>query len=143
MVDFVLTGKYTATGHENYANFLKQPLEIWMFIPCKLVDGVWVVLEITINNSRELNSQFQDKKLQKKFELNFNEYQEAKERCLFEGWIVENKSIFTIWIENKTANICFTVRGKVNYNGINIQTIEDLVIYNLQLTPTAQKQLSL
>jgi len=34
MTDFVLSKKYTATGHENYANFLKQPLELWMFIPC-------------------------------------------------------------------------------------------------------------
>ena len=29
----------------NYANFLKQKLEIWQVVPCKLVDGVWVVLE--------------------------------------------------------------------------------------------------
>jgi len=29
----------------NYKNFLKQKRELWMFVPCKFVDGAWVVLE--------------------------------------------------------------------------------------------------
>lgn len=34
----------------NHANFLKQPLNIGMFVPAKLVDGVWVVLEEPITH---------------------------------------------------------------------------------------------
>lgn len=31
--------------HLKRVAFGKQPVEIWMFVPSKLVDGVWVVLE--------------------------------------------------------------------------------------------------
>lgn len=57
-----------------YAKFLKQPLELWMFVPCKLVDGAWRALERLNGGMRE-----QDERRHK-------EYQQAKERCLFD-WV--------------------------------------------------------
>jgi len=125
MIDFILTKKYTATGHENYANFLKQPLSIEMFVPCKLVDGVWVVLEEpNINNycPNTIDSQnyCDDKK----------EYQQAKERCLFEGFTFEHTSVV------KYENYVFSIKDK---------TIENLIrIYCYpKLTATALKQIGL
>jgi len=64
----------------NYANFLKQLLEIWMFVPCKLVDGVWVVLEKPKETSEGIEA----------YDFDCQEYQQAKERCLFEGFRIEN-----------------------------------------------------
>lgn len=87
MVDFVLecTKKSPLEPYEqvnetfinkviNYANFLKQPLEIWMFVPCKLVGDVWVVLEepVYTNPSNKFYN-----------EVYVKEYQQAKERCFF------------------------------------------------------------
>ena len=28
-----------------YVAFIKQKMELWMFVPCKKVDGKWVILE--------------------------------------------------------------------------------------------------
>jgi hypothetical protein len=48
----------------NYAKFLKQPLELWMFVPCDSEDNV---LEEPISHQLET-------------------YEKAKERCLFHGY---------------------------------------------------------
>ena len=66
MTDFVLEQKDNYFNQrffkiENYAKFLKQPLELWMFFPCDLIKGKIVAL----NEGDE-------------------HYQQAKERCLFE-----------------------------------------------------------
>jgi len=99
-----------------YANFLKQPLELWMFVPC---DEDGDVLEKPINNSRELDSTFLDKNLQRKFDFAFLAYQQAKERCYFDDYSLEySESLVEYW-----------------------KKIEDLVQYNLRLTPTALKQI--
>jgi len=120
----------------NYAHFLKQPLELWMFVPCKLVDGVWVVLDAepcSLGMCAKGNP-FYDVYLESK-----KEYQQAKERCLFDGF--EYKHIKTTYdnyyiINNK--NITW-----LSWN--NLKTIESLLNYNqdLQLTQTAIKQLGL
>jgi len=67
MVDFVLADKYAGSPintNKQYADFLKQPLELWMFVPCD-EDGD-VLEEI------------------KPYQDNYFKYQKAKERCLFE-----------------------------------------------------------
>lgn len=67
-------------------------------------------------------------------------YQKALDKVLFKGWKVENKSKVTTWIESdKNESICFTDRGKVNYNGIDITSLESLTPYNLELTENANK----
>jgi len=68
MTDFVITQwSINLTSKQiclikNYENFLKQPLELWMFFPCDLIQGKVVILDK------------EDKY-----------YQQAKERCLFKG----------------------------------------------------------
>lgn len=91
----------------NYANFLKQPLKLEMFVPC---DEEGNVLE----------------EPDKEFELSYwdcstkiSKYQQAKEKVLFEGFRVSKAKLF-----------------------INSEkTIEDLIKYDLTLTPNATKQI--
>lgn len=115
----------------NYANFLKQPLEIWMFIPCKLVDGVWKPL-ITPS---EHNPIYWSK-----------EYQEAKDRVLFEGFSIsyqeETNDTFGFYtlFKNSRVFIKFQKTDQLFVHPDN--KIENLTKYNIQLTPTALKQIS-
>lgn len=100
----------------DYANFMSQKLELWMFVPCKLVDGVWVALEE-----------------KKPFQDNYFEFQEAKKRCLFEDFEMDNS-----FVTHKSHNSFF-----YPISCLHEQTIEDLIKYNLELTKTAQKQIGL
>lgn len=116
MVDFVLwqlTVKQSSSEFKEvirkFAAFLSLKLELWMFIPCKLVDGVWVVLEE-----------------KKPFQDNYFEFQQAEERCLFKGFGVRNGN----WLSNGNIDI-----DEEFCQGLSI---ESLVKYNLELTPTAQ-----
>jgi hypothetical protein len=128
MTDFVLQGNGM---HEvvRYANFLKKPLELWMFVPC---DENGNVLEEPLHIELYEGDTY---------DLDCKLYKESKERCLFEGF---EKS--ADYIQN--SNKCFVVVAfKISIglgfkNGMH-QTIEDLTKYNLQLTQTAIKQLGL
>jgi len=120
----------------DYAKFIIQLLEIWMFIPCKLVDGVWVVLEEPYNDG--MNDQYYLSALE--------EYQQAKERCLFDGFeVVKENFIHNTkhhYIELNKTKIMWNFNDKWElYN--EFKTIENLVKYNPTLTQTAQKQLSI
>ena len=114
---------------KNYVRFLKQPLQLWMFVPCKLVDGVWMVFEephpFKEGDCKEQNKLVTD--------IRFKEYQEARERCLFEGFEMDNS-----FVTHKSHNSFF-----YPISCLHEQTIEDLVKYNLELTKTAQKQIGL
>lgn len=119
----------------NYTKFLKQPLELWMFIPC---DEDGNVLEEPIETIGGV-------------EMYVKRYQQAKKRCLFEGWNYniakfsdnpfielrdENNNYLAYDVDDKNfqyAEELFTDSENKN--------IEDIVKYNLQLTSTAQKQL--
>lgn len=104
---------------KNYAKFLKQPLELWMFVPC---DEDGNVLELpTKENS--LNTIDHESKMM--------DYREAKERCLFEGFSYDGFK----YVER--LNYC------INIKNIERMTIEELVKRNLQLTKTALKQIGL
>ena len=110
MVDFCLEQRKTHTGDFEdycdlicrYSKFLKQPLALWMFVPCDLSGNVL-----------EEKKPFQDK---------YYEYQEARERCLFKGFEMDNSFFYPI-------------------SCLHEQTIEGLVKYNLELTTTAQKEI--
>jgi hypothetical protein len=133
MTDFVLKqikskSNYKIEKIDNYANFLKQPLELWMFIPCDLIQGKIVILN-------EEN----------------NHYQQAKERCLFEGF--ELKTYNTDEYDNIESvvkyNHCYVGIKYKNENSIRLndiskqETIEHLIPNELILTETALKQIGL
>jgi len=114
----------------NYANFLSQKLELWMFVPCKLVDGVWVVLEEPFNDGE--NDQYYSSAMQ--------EYQEVKERCLFElESFTKNIIKSTYWNEYRFT---FTNGKYFDFEDDTVYNVERLCELEPTLTQTAQKQLS-
>jgi len=125
-----------------YAKFLKQHLEKWMFVPCKLVDGVWLILQ---EDGSDREGYILDGCM-------FKEYQQAKERCLFEGFqycASQKKGIelnIDLFISPYTEDgrIYLTKKKTSGFHSwFQLFTIEDLVQCDLQLTKTAIKQLGL
>ena len=99
---------------EAYANFLKQPLTIGMFVPCDRYKNVL------------------------KEPYLFNEYQQAKAKVLFEGFKWgNNKMIFLETDKDYIIDIWFDKDNIKSYDGKEckiLKTIEDLIPYNLELT---------
>lgn len=100
-----------------YANFLKQPLELRMFIPCD-ENGNY----LPEPESRGVHPHYITEPTNEELEA-YNDWLEAKERCLFEG-LDE--------IDAETFMSCE-----------DCKTVEDLIIFGLELTPTAQKQIGI
>lgn len=143
MTDFVLEQKEKVNKHaipyrieslhkiENYAKFLKQPLELWMFVPC---DKNGNVLEEPLHYTEFTRNET-------------NKYQQAKERCLFEGFYVSEGK------DTTPTDVKSVTNGKFHFFWFNnikkwylsqgFSIIEDLTEerYNIQLTPTALKQI--
>ena len=75
MVDYVLEQDLeTPKGRKiseivKYGLFLKQPLELWMFVPCDKEGNVLEAVPYYTDGIEKVN-----------------EYKKAKERCLFEGF---------------------------------------------------------
>jgi hypothetical protein len=155
MVDFVLdqekivdnSGDYRIFKKafnlcEKYAHFLKQPLELWMFVPC---DENGNVLEYVKNPYEEFCDKENVCRVISKEEI---KYQQAKERCLFDGFelkeiVFNSESIKTICL-HEFLNVFWLDNEKNKWDtSAGLSTLEDLIKYNLQLTPTAIKQLSL
>lgn len=139
MTDFVLEqNEISLTPFRNilnYARFLKQPLAIYQFVPCKLVDGEWVVLEepdMVYNDGvfGVWNGLFQNKNEYIK------EYQEALGKVLFEGF--ENSEIGYVYLNHE-------IHGRLMFDEeiFEDRTIEYLVPYNLPLTKKALKEIGL
>lgn len=116
-----------------YGLFLKQKLELWMFVPCKFVDGVWIVLEEPENYDCKKKCPFKNdfKTCCKSAEFN-----KAKSKVLFED--VE-------YIPTKLPSHASIVRICKDFNSINYPrfwrdvTVESLISYNLPLTESAKK----
>jgi len=143
MTDFVLEYYSDETRDElqvldlmnNYANFLKQPLTLDMFVTC---DEEGNVLEepfnpIYLEPQPDLGQKEADYICKK-----WDEYQQAKERVLFDGCTCtflngDNKHYL---IEDGNGN-----RFWASWN--TSKTIEHLMKYNLKLTKTAIKQIGL
>lgn len=127
-----------------YAHFLSQKLELWQFIPCKLVEGVWVVLEEPLQSDSKykcINIKDEEDFNIKQWTADFVEYQEAKDRVLFEGFEClffdnENKRI-----TNREINVLWHNKIDGWITSDKFQTVEDLVKYNLELTDSAKRQL--
>lgn len=135
MTDFVIE-KYETTSNPtlfeetvfNYANFLKQPLEIGMFVPC---DNYGNVLE---QNCDVINERCRD--------CSCREFQKAQSKVLFEGFSFEDFSFIEscyclLTNENIVLKYCFetyeTLIRDDDGNYVNSNSIEDLIPYNLDL----------
>lgn len=114
----------------NFDSFVSKKLKLGMFVPCDEEGNVLKEPDMCFRH---------DEKLSK-------EYQQAKERCLFEGFRVEEheKESFSIRCENNILNVMWNFSDKRGwFTARGISTIEDLVKYDLTLTKTAQKQIGL
>jgi len=124
MTDFVLEQEDSYYNQrffkiEKYAKFLKQPLELWMFVPCYFRDGIWIsYAKDTLLNTIDL----------------FNEWEQAKERCLFEG----GKSGFRIH-EHKV----FAVDNNIFSEKDTVINLLEYVGREFTLTKTAEKLIGL
>lgn len=126
MTDFVLEQKLMLNiqGYEkkfisnvsNYANFLKQPLELEMFVP---VDEEGNVFEEPIETVGGV-------------ELYSEKYQNAKEKVLFEGCVYDDEMEV---VRSDNGTDLFYIPES------SIYTIETLMERELQLTESAIKQL--
>lgn len=103
----------------NYSDFLIQKLKIWMFVPCKLVDGVWVVLKEPVDYENWITKNIHDPHWM--ISLECSEYQEAKERCLFTSCPYNLATMEKFMNDKRT-----------------IEFFDDL---DLELTPAALKQI--
>ena len=124
-----------------YSKFLKQTPQIWMFVPCKLVNGVWDVLEEPKFN---VENEYDGEK-RREFSVALKEYQQAKERCYFEGFEVKerncNEAKFK-YIENGLIAVFYYNKTTNSFEeNADFKTLEDLIPYNLTLTATAQKEI--
>lgn len=86
MCDFVIKGGDQKLSYferyrqcQNYAKFLKQPLELWMFVPCENGD----VLEEPV---KPWQDSIMGEGPHLRYKEDFEKYQKAKRRCLFEGF---------------------------------------------------------
>lgn len=122
-----------------YANFLKRPLELGMFIPCDLEENVleepesWDMYLSHDGNEKEIGG----------LKKEVIQYQQAKERVLFEGVTVNYDKVnngekaFIIYL--KDIVICSYYKD-VNFR---FKTIEDLTSLGLTLTQTAIKTIKI
>ena len=134
-----------------HVNFLLQSLEIWMFLPAKLVDNIWVVLEKPKSDGQNIQKFKSDSFDYKAYwEKQNKEYEIAKSNVLFKGFEIEEETENIIWLSIKNFNSDrgdFTIQysKKINsfsYSFIKYKIIEDLIKYNLELSLTAEKILS-
>ncbi|MGV0921880.1 hypothetical protein ACTS94_16275 [Empedobacter falsenii] len=118
----------------NYAQFLKQPLTLGMFVPC---DEEGNILEEPKDYDLGLKFPYSNN-----HSIECEKYQQAKERVLFEFdgelSLIKNKSNFYI-IEDKNGVYLRILKNKTK------TTIESLLKFSVEitLTQTAIKQIGL
>lgn len=121
--------KFACSAYE-YTNFLDQPLKLWMFIPCDKEGN-------PIENPKDSNRDF-FKDTAYKYEL--RQYQEAKDKVLFEGFETTGVCENYVIIESKEYVFTWSLfRGE--FMTIKGDRVNDLIKYNLKLTQTAQTQI--
>ena len=110
-----------------YARFLKQPLELYMFVPCD--ENNIPLKKQTMYYSEEYIGKLKgiEVEVAKLVNRKISDYYFAKKRCLFEEFIYDGFK----YIECK--NYC------INISNLPKLTIEHLIKHNLTLTETAIK----
>ena len=129
-----------------YANFLKQPLKLEMFVPC---DEDGDVLE-----EPKIEEEYVDERTTQIFAQYQYDLDKAKEKVLFEEFNLNQKdfskleSIFCLTKECFQITFftkekgCFMDNLKTNKT-YEIKTIEDLIQFELELSESAIKQIVL
>ena len=116
---------------EKYANFLDQPLELEMFVPC--VDGV------PIEKPKRYNERYFGDWGLSNWSKDNHAYKQAKERVLFEGFIFETFEQYDrVRFNNETIAILYGT-----WSFLSNEVIEDLAKLKPTLTETALKQINL
>lgn len=116
----------------NYAQFLKQKPELWMFVACD--EG----------NVLQMPQPMEGDDGNWNYQARFNQYQQAKQKCLFEGFEVDEFSGL-IKLERGDLHLCcnkytpnkIVIIGTQNIPAPTLRTISDLCQFNLPLTQTA------
>ena len=119
----------------NYANFLKQPLTTGMFVPTDLEGNV-------LEEPRSYIAFINGKYVPQTLLGDCLEYQQAKERVLFEG--VEHDREDDYFLNSKEIQIDYKNDWLLldnDYFEHNARVVKDLIRYGLTLTPTACKQI--
>ncbi|WP_395765199.1 hypothetical protein [Elizabethkingia anophelis] len=139
MTDFVLNSakdqKHRRDKYDDiysYADFLKQPLALWMVVPCdeNNVPLEFIEYEAWTGSDEEYNK-------------HTHKYFEAKERVLFEGFEIEmSKNRVDIYLSNYNHISYSRIQNNFSSPSKLLTTIEDLVMYSgLTLTETAIKSI--
>lgn len=127
----------------NYTNFITQPLNLSHFVPAIEKDGKWVVLEepkkeqfLTISGLYQTD--YHKKAIQ--------EYQTALDNVVFKGFEYENKEHLEEFSTLKNDKTSFNYDEKYmtfEENRFYIETIEDLIPYNLEVNDNIIKKFNL
>ena len=119
----------------NFDKFIKQPLKLEMFVPCDEDGDILHEPEDYEQRLPNMMTEYNDE---------IYRYKQEKEKVLFEGFefkeyermICFEKKGIEIFIYNKNYQTFSAPRGR-------IITIEDLIIYEFELTESAVKQIGL
>lgn len=128
---------------KKYAQFLKQPLKLAILIPCDENDKPLEVPERSNDWNFGIIKGFSEELINQ-----WEKYQQAKERVLFKGFKVSDKTNCIngnlkvlrfegsnqVWAETKDNKTQF------RFPNLRVTTVEDLVNYDLELTESAVKQ---
>jgi hypothetical protein len=125
---------------ENYANFLKQPLKLGMFVPTDENGNVWE------EPKQEHYTDCNEEQNAKDWIYNLEKFNKAKENVLFEGFEIttpSDKCHIIFCKENIECQFLLNSDFSFNIRAFQPIEIEDLVKYNLTITETAIKKLNL
>lgn len=134
----------------NYANFLKQPLELCMFVPCNEDGNVLKEPTMDLIRKRPLTSEGWDSIYYRMKE----EYQQAKERVLFEGFEYTDSQKYSMINKIELSVSPYGLKDeklqitKIKDNGnfhtwLSLTNVESLVECNLTLTQSAIEKYNL
>ena len=120
----------------NYARFIKQPSDLWMFIACDDDNK-------PMKHPDELKGTYSNSKAASKYRTRYNK---AMDKILFEGFkLGKYQSMGIYWFIKPNNYLAFNPKTKrlIHDYGQSCETIEDFTNLDLTLTKTAQKQIGL
>jgi len=140
--DSIKSDSNTSERIIKYANFLKRQLELGMFIPCDLEGNMLLTPIEWRKKTRTKGLITVGNYSNPAYKEYIKQYQEAKNRVLFEGFeVVKTYNEEEDFNEYTVANIFIKVGGSNWNNYTNYKTIEDLTNLDLTLTDNAIKQI--